>query len=366
MNVRPDIDFVVAGGARYGMGHVMRSGVLAAAAHARGWRVRVFLAGDRAAEAGWRAGCPDSEVAPWSAWQRSPSAPLTLFDHPFAKPRWLAACRADRTRAIVLDDPCPAPGARLTIHPGLHHLPNERSAHDADPEDDPASPSLTGPRYSILAPVHRETLHRPLADRETLLLSIGGADPHQITPRIAPILLRTLAAHPSAKALRRRIVVLGPAYHDPRGQIAADLAARGWQVERALAPAVMARCMADARLAVMGFGTSLSELAWHGTPHLSVTHQPPDSPWAQRLEAHGIGAWLGDARALDPEFVSARFARALADVAWQRASAERARAALEGGRGSERILDRLALIAREVEAWAPRRSGVGEARPGLS
>ncbi|MEZ4278062.1 MAG: hypothetical protein R3F21_00385 [Myxococcota bacterium] len=348
------------------MGHVVRSGVLAAAAHARGWRVRVFLAGDRVAEAHWRSSCPEACVSPWSAWRASASAPLTLFDQPFPKSRWLAACRADRTRAIVLDDPRPTPDARLTIHPGLHHLPNERSPHDADPDDDPASPTLTGPRYSILAPVHRETIHRPLADRDALLLSIGGADPHQITPRIAPILLRALAAHPSANALRRRIVVLGPAYHDPCGQIAADLAAGGWQVERALAPAAMARRMADARLAVMGFGTSLSELAWHGTPHLSVTHQPLDSPWAQRLEAHGIGAWLGDARALDPDFVAARFTRALGDEAWQGASAARARAALEGGRGCERILDRLALIARELDAPASRRSGMREARPGLS
>jgi spore coat polysaccharide biosynthesis predicted glycosyltransferase SpsG len=58
----PEIDFIVAGGARYGMGHVMRSSTLAAAAVQRGWRVRAFLAGDRVAQESWIAGCPDSEV----------------------------------------------------------------------------------------------------------------------------------------------------------------------------------------------------------------------------------------------------------------------------------------------------------------
>ncbi len=366
MSAGPDIDFVVAGGARHGMGHVVRSGVLAAAAHDRGWRVRVFLAGDRAAEARWRESCPTSGVSPWPAWRSAASAPLTLFDHPFAKSRWIDACRRDRTRTIVLDDLRTVGRARLTINPALHHPPSERSASGADPEDDPASCTLSGPRYSILSPAHRRTIHRPLEQRGALLLSIGGADPHDVTPRIAPILAHTLTQSPASAALGRRIAVLGPAYHDPGDRVATTLAAEGWQVERALAPAAMARLMADARLAVMGFGTSLSELAWHGTPHLCVTHRPSDTPFAQRLESQGIGAWLGEARALDPEFIAARFARALDDADWQRTSAERASAALEGGSGCERILDRLARIAHEIAEPPAQHSGMSEARAGLS
>ena len=346
----------------------MRSGVLAAAAHDRGWRVRVFLAGDRVAEARWRASCPSSGVSAWSAWRSTASAPLTVFDHPFPKSRWIAACREDRTRTVVIDDVRAIGRARLTINPALHHLPIERDADvgAGDAEEDPASATLRGPRYAILAAVHRETQSRPLAERDGLLLSIGGADPHAVTPRIAPLLVRTLAERHPAATMRRRVVVLGPAYHDPGGRVAAALAADDWQVERALPPAAMARCMAEARLAVMGFGTSLTELAWHGTPHLAVTHHASDAPWARRLEARGIGGWLGDARAIDPARVAARFARALDDEQWQRTSAERASAAIEGGRGCERILDRLELIAREVPVRSTRRSGMGEASAALS
>ena len=359
MSALPEIDFVVAGGARHGMGHVMRSGALAAAAARRGWRVRTFLAGDRVARESWTASCPESEIDAWSAWRASASAALTIFDHPFAKSRWIDACRRDRSRTIVLDDVRAIGRARLTINPALHHMPldADEDAAGENPEDDPASLTLRGPRYAILSAAHRETPHRPLAERDTLLLSLGGADPLAATPRIAPILVETLESADPAHGIQVRRAVLGPAFSDPEGRIARELAAAGWQVERGLEPTVMARRMAEARIAVMGFGTSLSELAWHGTPHLSITHHAQDVPWAKRLEERGIGAWLGSADSLDAKFAAARFAQALARFDWQLESARRAFDAIEGGSGCERILDRLATIAREVPILR-RRSGL--------
>ncbi|MFO0687177.1 MAG: hypothetical protein U0900_00535 [Myxococcota bacterium] len=368
MRSRPDLDFVVAGGARYGMGHVMRSGTLAAAAARRGSRVRTFLAGDRVALERWQASCPGSPILPWSAWRARDSAPLTVFDHPFSKSRWLAACRRDRTRTVVLDDARAIGRARLTIQPALHHLPEaDDDGTDELPEDDPAALALRGPRYAILAAAHLDTPRLPQADRDALLVSIGGADPHAVTPRIAPLLASVLDEVRLARPIAIRRVVLGPAFADPGRRIAEALEAAGWQVERALEPAAMARRMAEARIAVMGFGTSLCELAWHGTPHLSVTHHDHDVAWAIRLEERGIGRFLGRAAALDPGFVRERFAQALADATWQRTSAERAFAAIDGGRGCERILDRLAVIAREV-AFSRSASGVGgqTGRPSLA
>jgi spore coat polysaccharide biosynthesis predicted glycosyltransferase SpsG len=342
-----DIDFVVAGGARYGMGHIMRSGTLAAAAIARGWRVRAFLAGDRIAASRWNASCPESAIHAWTAWRARTSAPLTLFDHPFAKSRWLDACRRDRTRTIVLDDARTVGRARLTINPALHHLPATFDDEQAESEeDDLASLILRGPRYAVLADVHRRTPHRPLAERDTLLLCLGGADPHQATPRIAPILAAVLSRIPSPITTRRAI--LGPAFFDPEGRVARALADSGWLVECALEPAAMARRMAEARLAVMGFGTSLCELAWHETPHLSITHHDHDSTWAMLLEERGIGGLLGHAAALDAGFITRRFEQALRDPAWSESSTRLALAAIDGGNGGERILDRLAAIRCEV------------------
>lgn len=381
MSPGSDIDFIVAGGARYGLGHVMRSGALAAAATRRGLRVRVYLAGDRVGLARWRSACPDSGIDRWSAWRASNSAPITLFDHPFSKSRWLDACRGDRTRTVVLDDPRAIGRARLTINPALHHapapVPGTISAPDgsacadatplrADSEDDPGSPILCGPRYAILADAHRAQPHPPLAGRDSLLLSIGGADPHGATPRLAPIIDSVLLAADFEHGIQRRRVVLGPAFPDPDHRVEATLLRAGWIVERGLEPPAMAQRMAEARIAVMGFGTSLCELAWHGTPHLSITHHAHDEHWAEALERRGIGGFLGPATDLVPERVAARLEQGLRDRVWQIRSADLARAALEGGRGSERILDRLALIAGEVPrknaASPPRRSG-GRGRP---
>ncbi len=363
-----EIDFIVAGGARYGLGHVMRSGALAAAAVRRGWRVRSFLAGDRVANERWQAACPASVVVPWSAWRASASAALTLFDHPFVKSRWIAACRRDRTRTIVLDDVRAVGRARLTINPALHHLrpPIDSSAPDEEEEngeDDPSALVLRGPRYAILSEAHSATTARPLEERDALLLSIGGADPRAAAPRLAPILSTALARAGSETGIVNRRVVLGPAFEDPGERAARDLTRAGWTVDRALEPAAMARRMAEARLAVVGFGTSLCELAWHGTPHLSVTHHPSDEAWARALEEQGIGGWLGPATDFDPEFVAQRFAQALRDPDWARTSARRAREALEEGNGCERILDRLSIIAREAAATRPRSERDRGSRP---
>jgi len=69
----------------------------------------------------------------------------------------------------------------------------------------------------------------------------------------------------------------------------------------------------------MGFGTSLGELAWLGTPHLSITHHARDDRHARRLEAHGIGLHLGFAPELTADAVRPKLRRGLLDRAWQRA-----------------------------------------------
>lgn len=336
------IDFVVAGGARVGMGHVMRSGTLAAAARQRGWSVRVFLEGEAIARERWVAVSGARRVLDWADWNPHDAAPLSLLDHPAHKDPWLDRLQPAPTRAVVLDDLRSIRRAALTICPALQHAGLSAGSEPG------RSRLLAGPRFSILGQAHRASPRRPLATRARLLLSIGGSDPHHVTPRIAPVLDHVLesmrSVGRSSPAAYARDVVLGPAFQDPGDGVARALAAAGWHVHHALAPAQMARLMSAARLAVMGFGTSLAELAWHGTPQLSVTHHPSDDPWARRLEARGIGVHLGQARTLDLDAVATRLRHALADERWQRESAARAYDALEDGRGCERILDRLAAL----------------------
>lgn len=326
------LDFVLAGGATHGLGHVMRCRAIAEAARERDIRVRAYLEGDAAAGARWcaRAGLP--APIPWSAWRATDAADWTILDHPFDKRSWLERLQGAGSLAVVLDDERARNRADLTILPGLHHAPR--------PDDDRVR-VWAGPRYSILSEAHRQTRALALSERDHLLLSMGGADPYHATPRLAPCLVRGLETASRDHGIRHLEVVLGPAFRDPGDRIANRLAHAGWQVHRALPAERFARSMARARFAVVGFGTSLTELAWHGTPHACLTHHEHDDAPARALEARGIGAHLGCVRQFDARAITARFRRALEDAALQRESVRRAREAIAEARGIERILDAL-------------------------
>ncbi len=342
MSGQPRLDLIVAGGESIGLGHVMRSAVLATHAHRRGWRVRTFLEGDAVATRRWQMASGQASAGRWSDWNPLDAAPLTLFDHPYGKASWLALLAGSATKTIVLDDPRYRDRATLSICPGLHHP-------DRDEADEAGHRTLSGPRFAILADAHRSVTASPLLGRTRLLLSIGGADPRRMTPRLAPLLASVLEDSEVLHGIESRHVVLGPAFLDPGDRVRRSLDRSGWQVHRALDAVRMARLMSRSRIAVMGFGTSLTELAWHGTPHLFVTHHEADDPPARSLERRGIGIHLGSARSLDDATVRARFRRALEDTKWQQESADRAFRAIEGGHGTERILDRLEILLHPTE-----------------
>lgn len=338
----PSIDFVLAGGPTLGFGHVMRSGTIAAEAIRRGWCVRLYLEGDASAAAKLAEASGTEEIRAWTDWPGSEPGNLLLIDIPGDKSEWLDRSEQAGAIAIVLDDDRYRGRATLTICPALHAPPTE-------------SPRLVaGPRYGVLSSSHRGTTRTPLEARGELLLSLGGADPHRATLRVAPVLARLLDSSDVDHDIHSRHVVLGPGFQHADEAVGV-LAEQGWEVHRALAQQAMARRMAQARLAVMGFGTSLSELAWLGTPHVSITHHACDDGAARELEARGIGKHLGFAPVLDVEALERTIRQALQDRDWQRSSAERALAALDGGTGATRILDRL----EEIPIPGPPTRGLG-------
>jgi len=335
MNDRgPAIDVVVAGGPGVGFGHLMRSGTIAAEAIRLGWRVHLHLEGDpRAADKLAEAAGSDA-IFEWSRWPGSRAGGMLLIDIPGDKSVWLERGEAAGMPAIVLDDDRHRDRARLTICPSLHARPAASARR------------IAGPRYVVLSRTHLETSSPPLAARNELLLSLGGSDPHRATLRVAPWIAGLLDDPAIEHGLATRHVVLGPGFVDPDRRAADALRDAGWQVHHALSQAAMAQRMAAARLAIMGFGTSLGELAWLGTPHLSITHHARDDRHARRLEAHGIGLHLGFAPELTADAVRPKLRRGLLDRAWQRAGAERAASLLEGGLGARRIVGQLQQLAR--------------------
>lgn len=328
------LDVVVAGGPGIGFGHLMRSGTIAAEAIRLGWRVHLHLEGDLRAADKLSEAAGSKAIFEWSQWPGSRAGGMLLIDIPGDKSEWLERGEATGMPAIVLDDEQHRDKARLTICPSLHARPAESARR------------IAGPRYVVLSRTHLETPSPPLAARDELLLSLGGSDPHRATLRVAPWIARLLDDPTIDHGLVTRHVVLGPGFADPDSRAAEALREAGWQVHRALSQAAMAQRMAAARLAIMGFGTSLGELGWLGTPHLSITHHASDDRHARRLEAHGIGLHLGFAPELAADAVLPKLRRGLVDRDWQRAGAERAASLLQGGLGAQRIVAQLEQIAR--------------------
>lgn len=326
----------------------MRCRSLAEAALRRGLAVRIYLAETEAADEDARAlaETPAAErlrslqgieaIRPWRDWKAADAGAFSVLDTPFDKRRWLAEIARSDSRAVVIDDDRVGDYEPLVILPGLHHTPAR---------DDLARGRLVGPRYAILSPAHLQTSALPPADRDTLLLSMGGADPHHFTARLAPWIDQTLAAAPHVARGLQRVCVLGPAFADPAGHVDRMLGDAGWRVHHGLDPARFAALMARSSLAIIGFGTSVTELAWHGTPQLFVPHAASDVPVARRLEQRGLGTLLGHGAALDRVTTTNRLGAALAAPGTLAARAQRARAALEDGRGAERILDQ--MLARD-------------------
>lgn len=346
MNRLP-IDFVASGGRDLGLGHIVRSARLAREANARGWSARGFVDGDEVAHRIWRE-TSGFEAQPFDATLEGYAA-LVALDGPADKTPLLRRLGRLGCRPVLIDDerpyvnPAQSPRGWRVL-PGLHHARCETSgATDAQ-----GFALLSGPHYTILAEDHRRfaTPTPTDADRDRVLVTLGGSDPHRAGPVIAHAAraaLSTWARHdPSADRLGVD-VVFGPSFEDPDEREANALREAGCRVHRSLDASAMAARMRAARIALVGFGTTVSELAWHATPFLTITHHEADRGPARDLEARGYGRMLGTASRLDRLPAAARIEHALRDTEWQRQSAALARRALGDGKGAGRIFERIEI-----------------------
>jgi len=347
------IDFVAAGGRGLGLGHIVRSARLAREAHARGWSVRGFVDGDAVARRVFRE-TSGFEALPFDArFERF--AALVALDVPTDKTSLLEHLGALGCRPLVIDDerpyaiPAQAPRG-WRILPGLHHSSCETSgATDAQ-----GFALLSGPRFAILAEAHRRFSAPATEERDSVLVTLGGSDPHRAGPVVARAARQAVGERQASDSGADPVhvdVVFGPSFEDPDGREAEALRDAGCRVHHGLdAPAMAARLRA-ARLALVGFGTTINELAWHATPFLTITHHDSDRGPARDLEARGFGRHLGAARGLERLPLVARIDEALRDTGWQQRSTARARRALGDGSGAARLFER---IETELALHAPR------------
>ena len=163
-----------------------------------------------------------------------------------------------------------------------------------------------------------------------VLVTMGGSDPTDFTPRILPRL-----AELQGNALRVRVIVGGSASN---ASVVEEVAAKlTGQVQVVRDARNMAELMAWADLAIAGAGSTCWEMCLLGLPAILVVAAENQQPIAQQLE--GVGAALNAGRSAEVDCASlAQRAHQLLMSADTRLAMSRAARKLVDGRGRERVL----------------------------
>jgi UDP-2,4-diacetamido-2,4,6-trideoxy-beta-L-altropyranose hydrolase len=197
---------------------------------------------------------------------------------------------------------------------------------------------LLGPQYALLRPEFAERrparVRPPRRQAERLLITLGGADPDNISRRVLEAL-----PHLGGAPLKT-VLVIGPA--NPHRETLAALAP-SLGVEIAVDPPDLAGFMLDTDIAITAGSTSFWELACLGVPALIVVIADNQRAVARAAENAGAALVLGESNHLDPRNLAAAVAALAADPdRRQRMSA--AGRNLVDGRGAARVADAVAKI----------------------
>ncbi|WP_420403660.1 PseG/SpsG family protein [Nisaea sp.] len=329
--------------ARIGLGHAMRCFALV-----EGWRARggeaVFFSGGAVpdqvaarleqAGIGFRVleepddGCEFAEAA------RRCGATWLVVDGPFADAGYAAAARA-AAPLLLIDD-----AADKETYPADLLLNQNVQAGTSSYEGRTKARILAGPRFALI----RSDLRQDLVERgisetpKRILALVGGADPNGYLARLTEA---GAAALSEAGITGGQVdAVVGPA--------------NAWRPEALISGSVVYRVgvrdlgalIAAADIVLSSAGSTVWELALHGTPMILGASVPVEEPVGAGMAAQGAALYLGRLRECAPERISAQTVRLLKD-AEERKKLSRAAAALVDGRGVERVLDAMLELTGE-------------------
>lgn len=337
--------FRVDAGAGCGLGHLSRCLALATALRELGAQ-SVFLVPDdsdvlaRVRIRGFEAlafpaaalGTP-ADLTGTAATVRRLGCATAVVDSYHVDEGFLQELGATGMAVVAIDDlarhafPC-----RLVVNGGAAA---ERLPYRTSPAGD--TQLLLGPRYALLRPEFWDEATRAAREAvESILLTVGGSDPHDLLPP----LLEQLDALPAPFAVT---AVVGPF---SRQAAAAERLARSArrQVTLVHAPDSLHDLMLEADLAVSAAGQTLYELVRLGVPTVAfglVENQRPNLEALAAAEAVRTAGWAGE-----PGFaasVAAVTAGLVAD-AGARHSLAAAAAALLDGQGARRVAAAIAAL----------------------
>ena len=190
-----------------------------------------------------------------------------------------------------------------------------------------------GWEWSLLGLAQTPPRPKPMSPRPTLLVAMGGSDPHELTLRMARALTRL------DPVFRARFVI-GPGMKD-REKIAAAIVKLKSNFETIEGADDLATEYASADLALAAFGVTAYELASYGVPALYLCLTEDHALSASAFEYAGLGVSLGLAEQAADERIARSVLALLGDAQRRREMHQAGRMTIDGN-GAARIAADLA------------------------
>ncbi|HEY1632742.1 MAG TPA: NTP transferase domain-containing protein [Rhizomicrobium sp.] len=191
---------------------------------------------------------------------------------------------------IAIDD-----GSDLRLAADLAYYPPVPQAETLDWHGSQCAPRI-GWEWSLLGMTKPGAGPRAASPRPTLLVSMGGSDPQELTLRMARALTRL-------NPVFRARFVIGPGMEN-RGRIARAIASLAPHFETVEGAADLAAEYAASDLALVAFGVTAYELAAYGVPALYLGLTEDHALSASAFEQAGMGISLGVAERIEDEDIT--------------------------------------------------------------
>jgi UDP-2,4-diacetamido-2,4,6-trideoxy-beta-L-altropyranose hydrolase len=329
-----------------GTGHVMRSLALAQECVARGWGVmfrcqtdspwiRKRLAGGGV---GFVEAAPGGTVEDLAGTRAAVSefrADWVVTDGYAYAPAYLEALGRAGARVLLIDDYGHLPDYPVSMLVN-QNIGAERIVYRLAP----TAAALLGPRYALL---RREFVgwtgrRRNLGGTvRHLLVTLGGADPDNVTLKVLQALRRVTADDLVVR------VLAGPA-NPHRESLEKDAGAIGKRVELLTDVHDMPACMDWAELAISAAGSTCWELCFMGLTAILIVLADNQVGVAEGLAAAGAIINGGGHSEITAASLAAGIDRVLCDEGLRRSCSVRGRALVDG-RGAARVADAMERLA---------------------
>ena len=205
---------------------------------------------------------------------------------------------------------------------------NQNLHADAITYDGPAR-LLLGPRYVLLRREFRTRRERA-AGAKNVLVTLGGADPHNVTMKV----VRALQQLPDVEAL----VIAGGS--NPHYDVLREATRDTPRIRLERSVADMPALMSHAGIAVAAGGTTCWELAFCGLPSIVIALAENQLDNVQRLGDAGIAMNLGWHEHVDANALAAAIEKLIADGDLQKEMSRRGMELIDG-EGGARVVEQM-------------------------